>query len=82
MDRVTPKMLQGKVGYLTRRLGVDFHIDDYAPEGNPYRYQLYYHSYGTTSMIYTTNHRMTAKEFRSYLNGMIDCLDQFATAGV
>lgn len=80
MDRVTKEILQMKVDYLSRRLGLEppLYIDDYAPESNPYRYQLVQHLEHGEHLL--TNYRMTAREFKAYLNGMIDCIGYFAVS--
>lgn len=83
MDRITRKQLQLKVDYLSRILNRNFKIDHYNPGSNPYTYRLVEDRWnGGSGERDVHNYRMTAKEFNAYLNGMIDCIDQFATAGV
>lgn len=80
-DRITRKRLQVKVDYLSRRLNTNFKIDHYQPGGNPYVWKLQeVRNDGTYHDV--TSYRMTIQEFWAYLNGMIDCIDGYATAGV
>lgn len=80
-DRITRSMLEQKVEYLSRALGVKLAIDHYSPGGNPYTYQLV-EVRENNAQHWLTNYRMTAAEFKAYLNGMIDCMEQYTTVGV
>lgn len=79
-DRITHKQINIKVGYLSRRLGVMFATDYYNISGSSYAWKLQEVRNGHYCNV--TSYRMTTREFWSYLNGMIDCIDGYATAGV
>lgn len=74
MERVTIKQLRYLVDYINRRTDSKFFIDHYSPGGNPYTYHLAETTEGGGERP-TTNYRMTAREFKAYLNGIIDTVD-------
>lgn len=81
MDKVTSRVLELKVEYLSRRLHTDFRLDSYNPDGRRRLYRLVEIRYISSEHDVHTN-RYEAAQMLAYLNGMIDCIDGYATAGV
>lgn len=88
MDRIKRAQLDTKAEYLTRRLlsGEQQFLVQSQGAGYGRGYRLIevprHGTKGSGSHHYVHNDLKTAREMLNYLDGMIDCLSQYATAGV